>query len=228
MLKTSRSFPSELQSLVMAGYARLGASRAVESLWAQDYRLWKHDPTDITNRLGWLTIIEYMNDRTEELRPFATLAKTRGIRDVVLLGMGGSSLGPEVFRQTFGSRKGLPRVWVLDSTGPGWVQQVTRSIDLTRSLFIPASKSGIFLQLVDKMSPDLRIPGKPFTFRTLAQAQAIGDIQALHANEQQAIVLPLGNNPIATIQALTKSLASRTPVRRPTRPRTKHGRTCKK
>jgi glucose-6-phosphate isomerase/transaldolase/glucose-6-phosphate isomerase len=79
------------------------------------------------------------------------------------------------------------------------------------------------------MSPDLRIPGKPFTFRTLAQAQAVGDIQALHANEQQAIVLPLGNNPIATIQALTKSLAPRTPVRHPTNKlRTKSGRTRKK
>ena len=64
-LTISRSFPSELQSLVKAGYARLDASRAVQSLWAQDHRLWKRDPTDIANRLGWLTIIEYMNDRTE-------------------------------------------------------------------------------------------------------------------------------------------------------------------
>ena len=67
-LETHRSFPSELQSLVAAANARLSASHAVERLWARDYRLWKQDPTDITNRLGWLTIIEYMKDRTEELR----------------------------------------------------------------------------------------------------------------------------------------------------------------
>ena len=87
---------------------------------------------------------------------------------------------------------------------------------------------GVFLQLVDPMIPDLSIPGKPFTFRTLAQAQAAGDIQALHAHAQQAIRLPLGKNPIATIQALTKSLAPRMPARRPTVRRTKGRRIRKK
>lgn len=141
-LKIDRSFPQDLQSLVSAGKARLDASHAVERLWARDPRLWKQDPTDITNRLGWLTSIEYMKDRAEELRTFATLARKRSIRDVVLLGMGGSSLGPEVLRASFGSLDGFPRLWVLDSTVPGWVQQVTRAIDPVRSLFILASKSG--------------------------------------------------------------------------------------
>ena len=141
-LKIDRSFPQDLQSLVSAGNARLDASHVVERLWARDHRLWKQDPTDITNRLGWLTIIEYMKDRAEELRTFATLAKKRGIRDVVLLGMGGSSLGPEVLRASFRSLDGFPRLWVLDSTVPGWVHQVTRAIDPARSLFILASKSG--------------------------------------------------------------------------------------
>ena len=141
-LQLDRSFSSELQPLVAAATARLSASHAVERLWAREHRLWKQDPTDITNRLGWLTIIEYMQDRTEELQAFATLVKKRGIRDVVLLGMGGSSLGPEVFRASFGSLHGFPRLWVLDSTVPGWVQQVTQKIDPARSLFILASKSG--------------------------------------------------------------------------------------
>jgi len=141
-LKIDRSFPQDLQSLVVAGNARLDASHAVERLWARDHRLWKQDPTDITNRLGWLTIIEYMKNRAEELRTFATLARKRSIRDVVLLGMGGSSLGPEVLRASFGSLDGFPRLWVLDSTVPGWVHQVTRAIDPARSLFILASKSG--------------------------------------------------------------------------------------
>jgi glucose-6-phosphate isomerase len=141
-LKIDRSFSEELQSLVVAAKARLNASHAVERMWARDHRLWKQDPTDITNRLGWLTIIEYMKDRAEELRTFATSAQKRGIRDVVLLGMGGSSLGPEVFRATFGQSRGFPRLWVLDSTVPGWVQHVTQAIDPARSLFILASKSG--------------------------------------------------------------------------------------
>jgi glucose-6-phosphate isomerase len=141
-LETDRSFPLELQSLVAAANARLSASHAVERLWARDHRLWKQDPTDIANRLGWLTIIEYMQDQTEELRTFAASAQKRGIRDVVLLGMGGSSLGPEVLRASFGSLRGFPRLWVLDSTVPGWVRQVMRAIDPARSLFILASKSG--------------------------------------------------------------------------------------
>jgi glucose-6-phosphate isomerase/transaldolase/glucose-6-phosphate isomerase len=141
-LETHRSFPSDLQSLVATANAQLSESHAVERLWAHDYRLWKEDPTDITNRLGWLSIIEYMKDRTEELRIFAMSAKKRGIRDVVLLGMGGSSLGPEVLRASFGPAPGFPRLWVLDSTVPGWVREVTQAIDPARSLFILASKSG--------------------------------------------------------------------------------------
>jgi glucose-6-phosphate isomerase len=141
-LKIDRSLSEELQSLVTAANARLNASHAVERLWARDHRLWNQDSTNITNRLGWLTIIEYMKDRVEDLRTFSTSAQKRGIRDVVLLGMGGSSLGPEVFRATFGPSRGFPRLWVLDSTVPGWVQQVTQAIDPARSLFILASKSG--------------------------------------------------------------------------------------
>ena len=147
-LQLDRSFSSELQSLVAAATARLSASHAVERLWAREHRLWKQDPTDITNRLGWLTIIEYMQDRTEELQAFATLVNKRGIRDVVLLGMGGSSLGAEVLRASFGSRRGFPCLWVLDSTVPDRVRQVTRAIDPARSLFILASKSGGTIEVI--------------------------------------------------------------------------------
>ncbi|MBP0128502.1 MAG: hypothetical protein ITD35_01255, partial [Nitrospira sp.] len=97
-LKTAQSFSPELQRLVTAAHAQLTASRAVERLWARDHRLWKEDPTDITNRLGWLTIVGEMEAHAEELHVFANSVKNRGIRDVILLGMGGSSLGPEVLR----------------------------------------------------------------------------------------------------------------------------------
>ena len=103
-----------------------------------------------------------------------------------------------------------------------------RYLHSTGQLHKGGPKSGIFLQLVDQMTPDLSIPGKSFTFRTLAQAQAIGDIQALHAHEQQGIVLPLGKNPIATIQTLTKLLTPRTRVQRPTTRRIKSKRARKK
>ena len=105
-LETHRSFPLELQSLVTAANAQLSAAHVVDRLWARDHRLWKEDPADITNRFGWLTIIESTKDRPEELPTFAVSAKKRGIRDVVLLGMGGSSLGPEVLRASLRRTKG--------------------------------------------------------------------------------------------------------------------------
>ncbi|MDH4187578.1 MAG: glucose-6-phosphate isomerase, partial [Nitrospira sp.] len=142
MIESARSFSPELQSLVASSHARLVASRAVERLWSNDHRLWKQDPTEIANRLGWLNIVDDMKERVEELRSFASLVKARNIRDVVLLGMGGSSLGPEVLRASFGSSRGFPRLWVLDSTIPGWIRQVTEAIDPARSLIILASKSG--------------------------------------------------------------------------------------
>jgi glucose-6-phosphate isomerase/transaldolase/glucose-6-phosphate isomerase len=103
-----------------------------------------------------------------------------------------------------------------------------RYLHSTGQLHKGGPRSGLFLQFIDPMIPDLSIPGKPFTFRTLAQAQAAGDIKALQAHEQKAIVLHLGKNPIATIQALTKSLVPRTPARRPTMRRTRSGRPRKK
>ena len=120
----------------------LASSRAIERMWIRDHTLWKPNPTEIDNRLGWLTVLDHMQDALSDLRSFAQAAREARTTDVVLLGMGGSSLGPEVLRCTFGSSKGAPRLWVLDSTVPGWVRQVTDAIQPARTLFLVASKSG--------------------------------------------------------------------------------------
>lgn len=136
------SLPPSLLSLIAETRNRVIEAQVVERIWAMDYRLWKPVPTEITNRLGWLTVVDHMREQIEEMRRFAHSVRTSGVRDVVLLGMGGSSLGPEVLRASFGSARGYPRLWVLDSTVPGWVHRVTRAIDPSRTLFIVASKSG--------------------------------------------------------------------------------------
>jgi glucose-6-phosphate isomerase/transaldolase/glucose-6-phosphate isomerase len=120
----------------------MARDQAVERVWSLDHTLWKPHPAEIENRLGWLTVVDRMNDEAAALRAFAASVRDSGIRDVVLLGMGGSSLGPEVLRSTFKSEKGFPRLWVLDSTVPGWVRRVTDAINPSRTLFILASKSG--------------------------------------------------------------------------------------
>jgi len=130
----------------------LASTRAIDRLWNKDHTLWKPQPTEIENRLGWLTVLEQMQEGLAELRTFADAVRKAKTTDVVLLGMGGSSLGPEVLRCTFGNAKGFPRLWVLDSTVPGWVHQVTKAIKPASTLFIVASKSGGTIEVMSLFS----------------------------------------------------------------------------
>ncbi len=141
-MRLSDKLPSSFQSILKPALDALSRAQAVDRLWAKDHRLWKPDPKEISDRLGWLMVQDQMRQQIDQLRQCVSAAKDMKIKDVVLLGMGGSSLGPEVFRTVFGSQKGAPRLWVLDSTVPGWVQQVTKAISPSRTLFLVASKSG--------------------------------------------------------------------------------------
>ncbi|MDA0768922.1 MAG: glucose-6-phosphate isomerase [Chloroflexi bacterium] len=114
----------------------------IPRIWVGDHTVWKPDPSEISDRLGWLDVSLDMRDQTESLQAFVNDVKADGIRDVVLLGMGGSSLGPEVLRQAIGRADGYPRLTVLDSTVPAWILSVTQSINPAESLFIVSSKSG--------------------------------------------------------------------------------------
>lgn len=122
--------------------ADMAKHKITARLWASDHRLWRPQPTEIENRLGWLTVAEQMQDRASPLKAFANSVRDDGFRHVVLLGMGGSSLGPEVLRQSFRLTRGYPELIVLDSTVPGAVREVSRTIKPARTLFILASKSG--------------------------------------------------------------------------------------
>ncbi|HRI39789.1 MAG TPA: glucose-6-phosphate isomerase, partial [Nitrospira sp.] len=141
-MRRNDQLPPLFQSTITPALDALTQNQVVERIWQKDYRLWKQEPTEISNRLGWLTVHDQMRQQHEQLTQCVAAAHDMKIKDVVLLGMGGSSLGPEVFRTVFGTQKGSPRLWVLDTTVPGWVRQVTRSITPTRTLFLVASKSG--------------------------------------------------------------------------------------
>ena len=121
---------------------RVRSQEIVERIWRKDHTVWKLDPTEITNRLGWLGLSEMMEEQVPILQEFAEEVKADGFKDVVLLGMGGSSLGPEVLRQTFGVQRGCPKLTVLDSTAPAWVRSVAEAIDPAKTLFLVSSKSG--------------------------------------------------------------------------------------
>ena len=125
-----------------AALADLERLDLVARIWARDHTAWKPDPTEIADRLGWLDVTHAMRANVPDLQAFAEEARSDGIRHVVLLGMGGSSLGPEVVRQTFGSAPGFPELIVLDSTVPEAVLAVTSEIDPAATLFSLSSKSG--------------------------------------------------------------------------------------
>jgi glucose-6-phosphate isomerase/transaldolase/glucose-6-phosphate isomerase len=141
-MRLSDKLPTSFQSLIHPALDVLHREQVIERLWSKDHRLWKPDPKEITDRLGWLTVQDQMRRQREQLQRCVSAARDMMIKDVVLLGMGGSSLGPEVLRTLFGPQKGFPRLWVLDSTIPGWVRQVTKAISPSRTLFLVASKSG--------------------------------------------------------------------------------------
>lgn len=144
--------PPSFAPTINSALETLRRERVVDRLWDKDHRLWKDDPTEISNRLGWLTVQDQMRQQIDQLHRCVTMAKELNIRDVVLLGMGGSSLGPEVLRTVFGSQKTAPRLWVLDSTVPGWVRKVTKAISPSKTLFLVASKSGGTIEVMSLFS----------------------------------------------------------------------------
>ena len=148
----SDRLPASFQSVVNPALVALNQAQVIDRLWSKDHRLWKPDPKEIADRLGWLTVQDQMRQQLGQLQHCVVSAKGLKIKDVVLLGMGGSSLGPEVFRTLFGSQKGFPRLWVLDSTIPGWVRQVTKAISPSRTLFLVASKSGGTIEVMSLLA----------------------------------------------------------------------------
>jgi transaldolase/glucose-6-phosphate isomerase len=111
----------------------------------RDPTLWKEDEASgksISASLGWLDVISKMQERASDLKDFARKVRDDGFTSVVLLGMGGSSLAPEVISRVFGSQDGWPRFFMLDSTDPGTIQAIERRIDPANTLFVVASKSG--------------------------------------------------------------------------------------
>ena len=116
----------------------------IRRLWEGDKTLWTGQDED--KWLGWLHIVEQELDAVGELEAFAQDVKSGGFTDVVLLGMGGSSLGPEVLAETFGRQQGWPKFHMLDSTDPAQIRTLQAAIVVPTSLFIVSSKSGSTLE----------------------------------------------------------------------------------
>jgi RpiB/LacA/LacB family sugar-phosphate isomerase len=114
----------------------------LDRLWVKDATLWKGETAAIRNRLGWLTSPTIMRGHADDIKTFADEIRRLQFTHVVLLGMGGASLCGDVFNLTFGSKMGFPDLLLLDSTDPAAVKHTLDRLNLTRTLFIVATKSG--------------------------------------------------------------------------------------
>ncbi len=143
-----------LKPAVDAALADLAQRDAVRRIWAGDADLWRPGDaaaaTSITNRLGWLQSPAWAQQQAAGLAAFATAARADGFTDAVLLGMGGSSLAPEVLRRTLGVAPGHLDLHVLDTTDPASILAVERRLDLRHTLFIVSSKSGTTVETVSQ------------------------------------------------------------------------------
>jgi transaldolase/glucose-6-phosphate isomerase len=140
----SYTLPEELQKDVEAALEDWRKEGKVRRLWAADASLWTEG--DESNWLGWLEIVDKQLKGVAHLHDFAEDVKRSGFKDVLLLGMGGSSLGPEVFARTFAAKSGFPQLHVLDSTDPAQIRHFEARIDPARTLFLVSSKSGSTLE----------------------------------------------------------------------------------
>jgi transaldolase / glucose-6-phosphate isomerase len=138
------SLPESLATAVKTALGDWQSGNKMTRLWQRDASLWTGD--DEAHWMGWLDIVEEQISNPVELRNFAKEVWSAGFKDILLLGMGGSSLCPEVLRMTFGRIAGYPDLHVLDSTDPAQVKAFENKIDVGRTLFIVSSKSGSTLE----------------------------------------------------------------------------------
>jgi transaldolase / glucose-6-phosphate isomerase len=138
------SLPPEIETDVNAVVEDWQAERKVRRLWARDASVWTGG--DEAKWLGWLGIVEDQIAHADFLQMIRDRARAAGFAHALLLGMGGSSLCPEMLKETWGPQKGYPQLHVLDSTDPAQVKALEEQVDLANTIFIVSSKSGSTLE----------------------------------------------------------------------------------
>ncbi len=131
---------ASISKAVEDGTEEWRAAGKIRRLWQHDKSIWTG--TDEDKWLGWLDSVSIGKSKLADYRDFSAWVKQQGFTDAVVLGMGGSSLGPEVIAETFGQQPSFPKLHVLDSTDPAQVRAMADTVNMTRTLFIVSSKSG--------------------------------------------------------------------------------------
>lgn len=162
----------QYEAAVQAGLRQMDQEKWMQRIWTKDATVWKSDADHqkiIQNSLGWMTVMPTVNDQLPRLKAIADDIRHAKFTHVLLLGMGGSSLAPEVFRLTFGRTKGYPEFAILDSTEPSSVLERASWSKPSKTLYIVASKSGstaepnaFFAAFYDRVKKEKKNPGENF------------------------------------------------------------------
>lgn len=140
-----------LVSEVDARLLQIKNEKIIERIWEKDFTVWGSSPEEISNRLGWLDSPEVTRKSFDEIRSFVEEVKSEGFTHALLLGMGGSSLAPEVFRFIFGVNNGFLDLSILDSTDPEYILEKANTLDPAKTLYIVSTKSGGTVETISFM-----------------------------------------------------------------------------
>jgi transaldolase/glucose-6-phosphate isomerase len=174
------TLPESVAAAVKESLAEWHAHGKVRKLWARDASLWTG--RDEGQWLGWLGITNDQLAHIDRLTGIREAARSAGFSHVLLLGMGGSSLGPEVIKRTFGTISGFPELHVLDSTDPAQVKSFENKVDLKNTLFIVSSKSARLSSLTFSSSISLNVSSSSLVRRKPAAAFSLLRILARRCN----------------------------------------------
>ena len=130
---------------------KLNNERVIDRIWKKDFTVWSDDPTEISNRLGWLDSVDVTSKSLNEINRFVDEVRKAGYTNALLMGMGGSSLAPEVFRLTFGVKVGYLDLSVIDSTHPNVVMDYAKKLNPAKTLYIVSTKSGGTVETISFM-----------------------------------------------------------------------------
>src|SRR4051794_7941319 len=174
--------PDDIEPRIAERVRRAMVDDVAHRIWKKDDTLWgPAGQAEVSNRLGWLTIVDTMLEALDDLEGFAREIRDEGFHDVVLLGMGGSSLAPEVIRQSFGEQDGWPSLHVLDSTDAGAIRTVQDRVNLEKTLFLVSTKSGGTIETLSlfKHFWSLRSEGRQFVAIT-DPGSGLADLASRH------------------------------------------------
>ncbi len=136
---------------------KIQAEQVLARIWARDHTVWKSAPDEIVNRLGWLNCFSDFQDQWGAVEDFVVGVRTEGYNHVLLLGMGGSSLAPEVFRKILGVQRGYPDLSVCDTTAPAAMAAWANRLEWGKTLFVVSTKSGGTVETLSAMKYFFRL-----------------------------------------------------------------------